>query len=141
MRRLRDIVVRAPLETLLIGHPVTFRDSDNFLHNVRIQAHRNPEPSFSMFRAGEERTVGPYWLPELGIEVGCDVHAWMRMYLHIMRHPRFQVTHGGGAFAITGLPAGAYILAAWHEQLGEQTREIALEDGPAVEGVEFRFGP
>lgn len=125
----------------LVGQPVTFRNSDDFLHNVRIQAHRNHKSNFSMFRAGEERTVGPYRLPELGIEVGCDVHAWMRMYLHILRHPKFQVTQDGGAFAIAGLPAGSYILAARHEQLGEQTREIALEDGQSVDGVEFRFGP
>jgi plastocyanin len=123
----------------MVGQPVTYRSSDDFVHNVRIAAKRNPRSNFSMSRAGEERSVGPYRIPEIGIEVGCDVHSWMRMVLHVLRHPKYQVTGDGGAFAIDGLPDGAYTLAAWHGDLGEQTRQITLADGETLEGIEFRF--
>ena len=41
-------------------------------------------------------------------------------------HPFHQVTQDGGAFALRGLPAGEYVIEAWHEKLGTQQHTVRL---------------
>src|SRR5439155_1683672 len=59
--------------------------------------------------------------------VTCDVHPWMRGYLGVLPHPYFAVTGADGRFTLRGVPAGEYVLAAWHERFG--TREAPLTLG------------
>jgi hypothetical protein len=40
------------------------------------------------------------------IRVGCDVHAWMQAYVHVLGHPYFAVTGPDGAFTLKDVPPG-----------------------------------
>jgi hypothetical protein len=76
--------------------------------------------------------------PEIGIPVKCNVHAWMRAYVHVLDHPYFSVTGAEGTFEIGNLPPGEYTLEAWHEKLPAQTARVALAaSGSAT--AEFTF--
>jgi hypothetical protein len=44
-----------------------------------------------------------------------------------MDHPFFAVTDENGEFSISGLPAGSYTLAVWHERLGTQTQHVRVD--------------
>jgi hypothetical protein len=68
----------------------------------------------------------------------CDVHGWMNAYVGVLEHPFYGVTDGSGRFSLPGLPPGTYTLAAWHETLGTQTREVTVGEGDST-NVEFTF--
>lgn len=100
----------------------------------------------------EERTVFNLSLPFQGtlidttsrirqagvLKVVCDTHAWMLAYIHVFDHPYFAVTDEHGAFAIPNLPAGPYILNAWHEDAGIKSQEIIVPESGNVQTV-FEF--
>ena len=72
------------------------------------------------------------------LKVVCDTHAWMVAYIHVFDHPYFAVTDETGAFAIPNLPAGTYILKAWHENGGLKSQEIIVpENGDVRVGFDF----
>ena len=58
-----------------------------------------------------------------------------------MDHPFFAITATNGSFEIDGLPAGDYILVAWHSKLGEQEQTISVgADGSASADFTFESG-
>jgi hypothetical protein len=56
--------------------PITFRNSDGFLHNVPAPT-GSSQWNFSMAVQGSMRTVR-IAKPEIAVQVRCDVHPWMR---------------------------------------------------------------
>jgi hypothetical protein len=73
------------------------------------------------------------------MKVVCDTHAWMLGYVHVFDHPFFAVTNERGAFTISDLPRGNYVLKAWHEDGGIKSQEIAVPESGDVR-VSFEFG-
>jgi hypothetical protein len=72
------------------------------------------------------------------MKVVCDTHAWMLAYIHVFDHPFFAVTDERGAFSIANIPAGTYVLKAWHEDAGIKSQEITVTDSGDVRvGFEF----
>jgi hypothetical protein len=72
------------------------------------------------------------------LKVVCDTHAWMRGFVHVFDHPYFAVTDEQGAFSLPDLPAGTYVLNAWHEDGGVKSQEITVLDiGEVRVGFEF----
>jgi hypothetical protein len=69
---------------------------------------------------------------ELKIPVGCDVHPWMRSYIHVLSNPFFAVTGADGSFEIKGLPAGDYEIEALHEKLAPVAGKITVKAGEAA---------
>jgi hypothetical protein len=100
----------------------------------------------------EERTVFNLSLPFKGttidvtprirhagvLKVVCDTHAWMLAYIHVFDHPYFAVTDEYGTFSIPNIPAGSYVLKAWHEDGGVRSQEITVPDTGDVRAV-FEF--
>ena len=69
-----------------------------------------------------------------------DTHAWMLGFIHVFDHPYYAVTDEKGAFSIPNVPAGAYVLKAWHEEAGVRNQEVIVsESGDAR--ADFEFGP
>jgi hypothetical protein len=76
------------------------------------------------------------------MKVVCDTHAWMLGFVHVFDHPFFAVTNEQGAFSIPDLPAGNYILKAWHEDGGTKSQEVTvLENGEIRAAFEFSRKP
>jgi hypothetical protein len=72
------------------------------------------------------------------LKVVCDTHAWMLAYIHVFDHAYFAVSDDQGLFTIPNLPAGTYILKAWHEDGGIRSQEITVPDSGDVRAV-FEF--
>ena len=64
--------------------------------------------------------------PEIGIQMRCDVHFWMKGYVHVLANPYFAITGDDGSFTIKDLPAGTYTLELWHETLGTQMQQVTV---------------
>src|SRR5215467_6858985 len=72
------------------------------------------------------------------LKVVCDTHAWMMAYIHVFDHPYFAVTDERGIFSISNLPAGTYVLKAWHEDIGVKSQELTIpESGDVRASFEF----
>ena len=75
------------------------------------------------------------------LKVVCDTHAWMLAYIHVFDHAYFAVSDEQGLFTIPNLPAGTYILKAWHEDGGIRSQEITVPENGDVRAVfEFILG-
>jgi hypothetical protein len=62
----------------------------------------------------------------------------MLAYIHVFDHPYFAVTDERGMFTISNLPAGTYVLKAWHEDAGVRSQEIIVPETGDVQTV-FEF--
>ena len=57
----------------------------------------------------------------------CDIHDWMRAYVHVFPHPLYALTGPDGSASFpTRCPPGKYRLRVWHEVLGERVEEIVV---------------
>jgi hypothetical protein len=62
----------------------------------------------------------------------------MVAYAGVLPHPYFAVTNGAGAFEIKGLLPGNYVIGAWQEKYGLQTRTLTIS-GVELKTVIFTF--
>jgi len=66
--------------------------------------------------------------------VKCDVHGWMQAFLRVDNHPFHSVSAEDGTFRIENIPAGSYVLEAWHEYFGKQELTVNIKED-ALSGV------
>ncbi|MCS7155226.1 MAG: carboxypeptidase regulatory-like domain-containing protein [Bacteroidota bacterium] len=124
---------------VMTGQPVEIRNSDPLLHNVHFTSRANGEFNIGQPTKGVkmtrqfDRAEGPG-----SATFKCDVHPWMRAYLAVFDHPVFAVTGKDGSFTIRNVPAGTYVLEAWHERLGAISQNVTVRAGQTVE-VDFKF--
>lgn len=122
---------------VLVGQKVKFLNPDGTLHNVHAICKINPEFNASMPDFRKELTVS-FDKPEFMFPVRCDVHPWMQAWMAVMQHPFFDVTGSEGTFEIKNIPAGTYVIEAWHERLESKTATVTIKDGE-VQKLDFTF--
>jgi plastocyanin len=120
-----------------VGQPLDIVNDDETLHNVHVTASVNRELNFGQPLKGMRRQH-VFDQPEIMVPFRCDVHGWMRAFAGVTPHPYFAVTAADGRFALTDLPAGTYLVEAWHEKLGTQTREVTIGERESRE-LTFAF--
>jgi len=108
-----------------VGQPLSIRNSDPLLHNVRSEGQINQPFNMSTPVEGMkfDRTFATR---EVMVDIRCDVHAWMRAFVGVLEHPYFGTTGPDGRVALNNLPPGTYTIEAWHEQLGVKTQQITV---------------
>ncbi len=120
-----------------VGQTVQITNSDPTLHNIHATPAVNAE-----FNTGQPiqgmTTERTFDAAEVMVPFKCDVHGWMNAYVGVLDHPYFATTGADGAFDISNLPAGSYVIEAWHEMLGSQTQNVTVGDGATAE-VSFTF--
>lgn len=119
-RRLRfvpEVIVVTP------GRNVAFRNSDPLLHNIFSP---DPEEPFDLgtYPEGESRAhrferSGPH-------VILCNIHPEMEAWVFVAPTEHAAVTDEVGRFRVERLPAGRYVLRAWHRRAGayEETVEV-----------------
>ncbi len=120
------------------GQTLVVRNGDDTLHNVNVQPANNPAFNAGQPLAGMEISK-TFENAEVGIPARCDVHPWMGAFISVFDHPYFTVSTTGGMFAIPMLPAGDYVVEAWHETLGTMTQSITVAANETMP-VNFEFG-
>ena len=115
------------------------RNSDPMMHNVHPMpnvAGNKESNKAQMPKAPDLEYV--FENPELFLPFKCQVHPWMVGYVCVVEHPFFAVSGKDGTFQIKNVPAGKYLVEAYHRKAGKQTREITVADG-ASPPIEFTF--
>ena len=122
--------------TLREGQDVKISNNDPFSHNIHPLAKINREwnkmqppgtPPFSYAFDHEEF-----------IPIKCNIHPWMQGYFVVLKTSHFAVTDDNGRFALSNLPPGHYVVTAWHEFYGTQTKEVTIGHAEA-QSLEFAF--
>ena len=102
-------------------------NSDPVAHNVK--AVQRSYTIFNVLQPFENmRSTQRLEKPGL-VRINCNVHNWMQAFIHVFRHPYYQVTDKTGAFRIDLVPVGHYKLTVWQEYLGEQTFDVEVRSG------------
>ena len=112
---------------IMTGQQLDILNSDGTLHNIHALPKVNKEFNKAMPRSKKLMSV-KFDKSEDPFKIKCDVHPWMGAYLGVFDHPYFAVTDDSGSYTISGLPAGKYVIEAWHEKLGTQTADITVDD-------------
>jgi plastocyanin len=108
-----------------VGQPLSIRNSDPLLHNVRANGQINQGFNTSTPLEGMsfQRTFATR---EVMVPFKCDVHAWMTAYVGVLDHPYFGTTAPDGKVVLGNLPPGTYTIEAWHETLGTRTQQVTV---------------
>jgi plastocyanin len=132
----RDCHYTTHILAVRTGQEIRISNGDPFAHNIHPLAKINREwnkmqlpntPSFSYAYEKEEF-----------IPIKCNIHAWMQGYFIVLNTNHFAVTGESGQFSLPNLPPGRYVLTAWHETLGTQSREITVT-GNQSQTIDFVF--
>ena len=120
-----------------VDQPLEIVNEDATLHNINAKPAVNQPFNVAQPVKGM-KTTKKFAKPETMVTFKCNVHPWMRAYAGVVDHPFFSVSGADGSFAITGLPAGTYVLEAWHEKYGTQSRTVSVADGDTT-SADFTF--
>lgn len=101
------------VNAVVAGQSVRISNNDNTAHNVKLQAQINERFNKQQVPGAAINTIFEY--AEMSMTLKCDVHNWMKSYVHVLNHPFFAITQENGSFEIRGLPPGKYELTTWHE--------------------------
>lgn len=119
------------------GQPLEIRNSDDTLHNVHALSKNTKEFNLGMPIKGMKLTK-KFDKPEVMVKIKCEVHPWMGAYAGVLEHPFFAVTGDDGSAQIKDLPAGEYVIEAWHEKYGTQTQKITVTDQDQSIDLKFK---
>lgn len=108
------------------GQPLVLLNEDPTLHNIHSYSKNSSSFNVGLPFQGVKQTK-KFAKPEVMVTLKCDVHPWMIGYVGVLEHPYFGVTGQDGGFELKNLPAGEYLVEAWHEKLGVQSRTIKIE--------------
>jgi plastocyanin len=123
------------------GSTLAFPNHDPILHNVFSVS---PGNTFDLGLYGQDEskevvldTAGP-------VRVFCNVHPHMVFYTLVCPSTHVASVDAEGAFEITDVPGGTWMVTAWDERGGELEREIevgasgATEVELALDATDFR---
>jgi plastocyanin len=115
------------------GSTIEFPNADPFFHNV-FSLSRTATFDLGRYPRGDRRSRT---FTHAGlIKVYCHLHSHMSASIMVFDHPFFTTPAAGGHFALADVPAGDLRLSAWHERIGESSKEITVEAGRTTH-VEF----
>ena len=121
---------------VMAGQDITIKNSDGLLHN--INASPTEQRGFNTSQPVAMETTRSFGTVEVMVPLRCDVHGWMNAYVGVVDHPYHSVSNGSGAFDLSTLPPGDYVIEAWHERYGTQTQNVTVTTGETAE-VTFTF--
>ena len=123
---------------VMAGQDITIRNSDGLLHNINASPTINR--GFNSSQPVSMESTRSFGAAEVMVPLRCDVHGWMNAYIGVLDHPYHSVSNGTGAFNLSTLPPGEYVIEAWHERYGTQTQNVTVTTGETAE-VTFTFSP
>lgn len=105
-----------------VGSTVTFVNSDEIAHNVRVQDAATDSMMLNRAQPVRGRRDSMLVAKTGPASVGCDYHPWMNAYVFGVDNPYYAVTGPDGAFAIGDIPPGTYKLKLWLNGVAAEAR-------------------
>jgi len=99
------------------GSEVDFPNEDPFFHNV-FSIFNGKRFDLGLYRSGASKLKT---FEEAGlVRVYCNIHPQMIGFVMVVDSDLVAVTGADGAFRFDGVPPGARVLKAWHEEAAEE---------------------
>lgn len=106
------------------GQEVEFPNWDRFDHNVFSRSAAAPAFDLDRYPYGQSKAR---IFDKLGVvQVFCNIHPDMRAVIFVVPNSSFARADRDGNFQITGLPAGAFEVVAWHERCEERRQAVQV---------------
>ena len=105
------------------GQPMLFRNSEDVLHNVRVQEADKAQPVFNVATIPGNSYTHTFEQPGF-YSVGCDVHETMHADILVTSTPYAVVAEEDGRFTFADVLPGAYKLTVY---LGARRIERVVE--------------
>ena len=113
-----------------VGSTVSFPNSDPVFHNV-FSLSKAKLFDLGYYPAGQSRTVK---FERAGVvQVYCHLHAQMNAAILVVPSAWHTKPQKDGGFSLSGIPAGAQTLVAWHKSAGFFKRKVELSENGSVE--------
>jgi plastocyanin len=117
---------RPHVAIVLAGGSVAFPNEDPFSHNVFSNMDVGPF-DLGLYRRGTTRTA-TFGRPGV-YPIYCNIHSMMVSFVLAVPSPWATQPDDAGRFSLRGVPAGRYIIHAWHEHgAHEITRDIVVSE-------------
>ena len=111
---------------VLKGTTVDFLNSDSVAHNVFSPDEIAEKMDLGSWQRGQVRS---WTFRRLGsIALLCSLHPEMSAYVIVLQNPYFAKAEKDGKFVIDNVPAGDYMLVAWHESRKAQSKGVSVLD-------------
>jgi len=108
---------------------VQFPNADSIYHNAFSVSGAN-RFDLGLYRSGASREKK---FEDTGlVRVYCNIHPQMIGFVMVLDSGFTAVTGPDGAFRFEGVPHGALILKAWHEESGETQTPVTVDGGPGA---------
>jgi len=121
--------------TMPVDSELKIHTSDPVNHNIHTYSFEN-DPINIMFIPGQGAYSQEMEEAEI-IKVECDLHSWMKAWIVVTPNSYSAISGSDGTFEISDIPPGNYELTAWHETLGNLTRDVTVGDDEL--NVNFNF--
>jgi len=107
-----------------VGSSILFPNKDHIRHHVYSlsPAKRFELPLYAGIPAA------PVVFDKVGfVTLGCNIHDWMIAYVAVLPTPYFRVSGSNGRVTLKELPAGGYLITAWHPLLKQSPDQLAQQ--------------
>jgi plastocyanin len=122
-----------PLTVVPVGSTIRFPNQDPFFHSVYSNSPQDPF-DIGFYDTGPGKVV-PFPNPGV-IDVHCHIHASMHATIIVADGPYTQSSNG--AYVLSGVPAGKYVLHAWDLAHGERTMTVDVPSESADLTLDIR---
>ena len=134
----QDCMYTPRMQGVVAGQGIDIKNGDQTLHNVHT--YKGSDSLFNQAQPKGAAAISKEVPDEASVmKFTCDVHPWMRGFVVVTDHPFFAVSGEDGSFKIEKVPAGKYVVEAWHSQYGLLKKEgVEVKDTGEVT-VDFDY--
>lgn len=130
------------LQVMHNGNNLAALNSDPVSHNIHtyeiIGRAKKTVMNISQPKQGSVITKKVSLKRGIHMKVECDQHDFMHGFVFVAKNPYYAVVADDGSYTISGIPAGKYVVKAWHGTLGQKKGSVQIDAGGAST-ADFEF--